>query len=149
MAINKNNKVNTILSSIGRPSRQDRKYKVTLGLLDGLEYLEDLDYLEDEIGRLSYSTEEWYEENFEKWLDARNNLRSVYRDNSEAFITVDDLENDIAILEEVKSKMDELGLDYSDLPIDIERAEDAIENLKYFEQRFIEQDVELRSFGLY
>ena len=39
--------------------------KVDLALYDGIEY--DFDYLQDEVSRLSYSTEEWYDEKFAKF----------------------------------------------------------------------------------
>ncbi len=119
--------------------------KVALGLVDELDY--DLMSLQDEVGRLSYSTEEWYDENFEKFLEARSGLREVYINNSESFLDPVDVEEDKRRLEEIKQKAEELGVDYTDVYPDWDEHMQQIEDLDYFTDRFVEQTNELKSFG--
>jgi hypothetical protein len=138
----------TIFSKIAKDKTNLKKHKVDLSLLDGLEYFEDIQYLEDEISRISYSTEEWYDENFEKFLEVRGQLRDVYINNSEAFISLDDLQNDIEILEDIKANAENLGISLDDLPIDVPRIEQLIKDLEYYEKRFDDQVLELKTFGV-
>ena len=42
--------------------KQDKLKKVALGLVDEINY--EYQYLQDEIGRLSYTVEEWFDEKF-------------------------------------------------------------------------------------
>jgi hypothetical protein len=119
--------------------------KVDLALYDGIEY--DFDYLQDEVSRLSYSTEEWYDEKFDAYMDARGVLRSVYFQNSETFISTDDVTNDLDILNDIVKQSNELGIDPTDVDANIFDHIKLIEDLKYFEDRFEEQKRELENYG--
>jgi len=140
--------IKSVFSKIAKDKTNLKTHKVDLFLLDGLQYFKDIQYLEDEISRISYSTEEWYDENIEKFLILRGQLRDVYINNSEAFISLDDLQNDIEILENIKANAENLGISLDDLPIDVPRIEQLIEDLEYFEKRFDDQVLELKTFGV-
>lgn len=119
--------------------------KVDLALYDGIEY--DFDYLQDEVSRLSYSTEEWFDEKFEEFYQLRSDLRSVYFQNSETFISTDDVTNDLDILNDIVKQSNELGIDPTDVDANIFDHIKLIEDLKYFEDRFEEQKRELENLG--
>lgn len=126
--------------------KEDKLQKVALGLVDSLDY--DLMSLQDETGRLSYSVEEWFDETFDKFLQTRGDLRAVYLQNSEAFLTVDDVEADKERLEQIKEKAEELGLTAEDVYPEWQEHYDAIEYMDYLETKFDEQVDQLRQFGV-
>lgn len=123
-----------------------KDHKVALGLVDELEY--DLMSLQDEVGRLAYSTEEWYDENLEKFLETRSMLKAVYIQFSESFLDPADVEEDKRRLEEIKQKAEELGVDYTDVYPDWDEHMQQIEDLDYFTDRFVNQREELQGYGL-
>jgi len=123
-----------------------KEHKVALSLVDSFNY--DYTSLEDETGRLSYSVEEWYDEKFQEFYEARLVLRDVYINNSESFITVGDVSGDKEILEEIRTKAEELGLEADDVYPDWRLHFDAIEYLDYLEGKFDDQVGELNSLGL-
>ena len=123
-----------------------KKEKVALSLVDSFNY--DLMDLEDEVSRLSYSVEEWFDEKFNEFYEARSVLRDVYINNSEAFVTVSDVSGDKEILEEIKTKAEELGLEADDVYPDWQLHYDTIEYLDSLESKFDDQVGELNSLGL-
>ena len=141
-----NRNLQTAFNKLQRKKTElSKDHKVALGLVDEIEY--DLMSLQDEVGRLSYSTEEWYDENFEKFLDTRNALRDVYINNSESFLDPVDVEEDKRRLEEIKQKAEELGVDYTEVYDQWDEHMELIEDLDNFTDRFVEQKNELKSFG--
>jgi len=90
-----------------------KKHKIALGMLDNFN-LEN-EYLQDEVGRLSYSVEEWFDEKFDQWYTIGREIYSVYFQNSEAFVTTDDVNGDMEILDEIKTRAEELGLDVEEV----------------------------------
>lgn len=126
--------------------KEDKLQKVALGLVDELDY--NLMDMQDETGRLSYSVEEWFEEKFAEFLELRGDLRAVYLQNSEAFLTLDDVAADRERLDDIKIKAEELGLSAEDVYPEWQEHYDAIEYLDYLETKFDEQVAEMRSFGL-
>jgi len=126
--------------------KEDKLQKVALGLVDSLDY--NLMDLQDETGRLSYSVEEWFDETFDKFLQTRGDLRAVYLQNSEAFLTVDDVEADKERLDQIKEKAEELGLTAEDVYPEWQEHYDAIEYMDYLETKFDEQVDQLRQFGV-
>lgn len=122
------------------------KKQVKLGLVDEFDY--DYDYLNDEVGRYSYSTEEWYDENFDKFIEIRGLLRAVYIQNSEAFIDPSDVAEDKNRLLEIKNKADELGISVDEVYPNWQDHMDTIDYLDYVDDRFVKQQDELRNFGL-
>jgi ClpP class serine protease len=123
-----------------------KKKQVKLGLVDEFDY--DYDNLNDEVGRLAYSTEEWYDENFDKFIEIRGQLRDVYFNNSEAFIDPADVLADMERLIDIKLKADELGISVEDVYPNWQDHKQLIEDLDYFQERFDKQVDELRNFGL-
>ena len=121
--------------------------KVALALLDEFTY-SNLEGLEEEVGRLSYSTEEWYDEKFDQFIEARCVLRDVYINNSEAFLTTSDVAGDEEILSKLREAADELGMPVTTLYPDYDEHIRVIEDFKYVDGRFDEQKRELESYGL-
>ena len=124
-----------------------KAHKVALALLDEFAY-SDVTGLEDEVSRLSYSTEEWYDEKFDQFVEVRGQLRDVYMNNSEAFPTRDDLARDEEILRILYTSADELGIPVTTLYPDYERHLQLIRDFEYYDKRFDEQKSELASYGL-
>ena len=133
-----NRNLQTAFNKLQRKKTElSKDHKVALGLVDEIEY--DLMSLQDEVGRISYSTEEWYDENFEKFLETRNALRDVYINNSESFLDPVDVEEDKRRLEEIKQKAEELGVDYTEVYDQWDEHMELIEDLDNFTDRFVEQ----------
>ena len=124
-----------------------KAHKVALALLDNFVW-DDLEGLEEEVSRLSYSTEEWYDEKFDQFVEVRGQLRDVYINNSEAFPTAVDAARDEEILSTLRDAADELGLPVTTLYPDYDEHIRLIDDLKYFEGRFDEQKRELESYGV-
>ena len=119
--------------------------KVDLSLVDEINYkYEDL---RDETGRLSYSTEEWFDEKFNEFYQLRGDLMSVYFQNSEAFISEADVAGDKEILEQIKEKSDELGMDVTDVYPNYTEHLEELNYLNYLEERFDKQVQELKDIG--
>ena len=79
-----------------------KSQKVELGLIDNFNY--EYQYLEEEVGRLSYSVDEWFDEKYELLQEAYGLLKAVYIQNSEAFVSEADVAGDMDILNEIESK---------------------------------------------
>ena len=126
--------------------KEDKLKKVALGLVDEFNY--EYQYLQDEIGRLSYSVEEWFDEKFDEFYQLRSDLRSVYLQNSEAFVTTADVAGDLEILNQIKEKAEELGLSPEDVYPDWQLHFNDLEYLDQLESKFDDQVGELRSIGL-
>lgn len=122
--------------------KADKLKKVALGLVDELDY--EFESLRDEVGRLSYSVEEWFDEKFDVWFEIGREIYSVYFQNSEAFLTPDDVSGDKEKLLEIKSKAEELGLDVVDVYPDYDEHLQEIEYLADLDQRFIMQQQQFR-----
>jgi len=116
--------------------------KVALGLVNELDY--EFESLRDEVGRLSYSVEEWFDEKFDVWFEIGREIYSVYFQNSEAFLTPDDVAADKQRLEQIKEKAEELGLDVADVYPDYDEHLQEIEYLADLDQRFIMQQQQFR-----
>ena len=122
--------------------KADNLKKVALGLVNELDY--EFESLRDEVGRLSYSVEEWFDEKFDVWFEIGREIYSVYFQNSETFLTPDDVSADRDRLLEIKSKAEELGLDVVDVYPDYDEHLQEIEYLADLDQRFIMQQQQFR-----
>lgn len=125
---------------------QLKKQKVALGLVDEINY--EFQYLEDETSRMSYIVEEWFDEKFNEYYQLRSDLRSIYFQGSEAFISSADVAGDRRKLQEIKVKADELGIDVNDVYDTWYEHMDALEYLDSLESRFDDQRGELSSTGM-
>ena len=115
-----------------------KAHKVALGLIDNFAY-DNLDGLQDEVSRLSYSVDEWFDEKFDEWFEIGREIYSVYFQNSEAFITKGDLDRDLDLLNEIKEKAEELGLSASEVYPDWQEHFDQISYVEDLQKRFDEQ----------
>jgi len=143
MSVNKNSKVNKILATLSRPNV---KGKVALSLVDQISY--EFEALQDEVGRISYSVNEFFDEEFDKFYNSRSNLLAVYRDNSEAFITEADVAGDREILLQIKDLAEQIGMIPEDVYPSWQEHLDLLDELEDLEARFDEQRQELRDFGV-
>ena len=121
-----------------------KAHKVALGLVDNFNY--EYQYLDEEIGRLSYSVEEWFEEKWQEYMDAYMPLRDVYINNSESFISEADVAGDMDVLNEIEEKANDLGLDVSDVYPDFEDHKRQINYLEDLERRFDDQKRKIEQF---
>tara|TARA_R110000737_G_scaffold341874_1_gene366127 strand:- start:14 stop:436 length:423 start_codon:yes stop_codon:yes gene_type:complete len=121
-----------------------KSQKVELGLIDNFNY--EYQYLEEEVGRLSYSVDEWFDEKYELLQEAYGLLKAVYIQNSEAFVSEADVAGDMDILNEIESKANELGIDVSEVYPDFEEHKATIEYLEDLEKRFDDQKRQIEEF---
>ncbi len=122
--------------------KQDKLKKVALGLVDELDY--EFESVQDEVGRLSYSVDEWFDEKFDVWYEIGREIYSVYFQNSEAFLTSDDVAGDRDKLIEIKEKAEELGLNVEEVYPNFNEHLQEIDYLTELEQRFIMQQQQFR-----
>tara|TARA_R110000744_G_scaffold222810_1_gene341661 strand:+ start:151 stop:582 length:432 start_codon:yes stop_codon:yes gene_type:complete len=122
-----------------------KAHKVALGLIDNFAY-DNLDGLQDEVSRLSYSVDEWFDEKYSEFLESYRPLRDVYFNNSEAFITKGDLDRDLDLLNEIKEKAEELGLSASEVYPDWQEHFDQISYVEDLQKRFEDQKRELSNW---
>jgi hypothetical protein len=132
--------MNTKKTVFSRMAKAMPKKQVKLGLVDEFNY--ELEYLEEEVGRLSYSVEEWYPEKFEEWYRIGREIYSVYFQNSESFISEPDVAGDSEILEQIKIKAEELGLSVEEVYPDYQLHKDTLEYLEQLESKFEDQKAE-------
>ena len=123
-----------------------KAHKVALGLIDNFSY-GDVDSLQDEVSRLSYSVDEWFDEKYDAMWDIFMDLKAVYLQNSEAFITSADVAQDEEVLQEIKEKAEELGLSAEDVYPQWEEHKEILSYLDDLENRFNEQVRKMEDFA--
>jgi len=132
MAVNKNNKVTSILADLKKLDKKDvnlKKQKVALGLVDDISY--EYSYLEDQASLLSYLAYEWHEENFENYRQAWVTLNDEYSHNGSAVIRYEDVSGDRDTLQQIADAAAELGLE----PYEVyDRYDEHVELLDSIEQ---------------
>jgi len=125
--------------------KRELSKKVDLSLVDDINY--EFQYLEEEVSRMSYTTEEWFSEKFDEFYQLRSNLRSIYFQNSEAYIDTADVAGDKEVLLQIKVKADELGIPVEDVYPNWQEHLDQLDYLDYVEGRFLEQKRALENLG--
>ena len=135
-----------ILDKLKKGRQETLSKKVDLSLVDDINY--EFQYLQEEISRMSYVTEEWFDEKFEEFYQLRSDLRTIYFQNSESFIDSADVAGDKEVLLQIKVKADELGIPVEDVYPDWQEHLDQLDYLDYIEGRFEEQKRELENLGL-
>ena len=125
-------------------SLNSRKHKVALGLVDSINY--EYTSLEDEVSRLSYSVDEWFDEKYDALQDAYMVLKEVYINNSESFIAESDVAGDLDILNEIKAKAEELGISVDDVYPNWNDHVNTINRLEDLEKRFDDQKRRIEEF---
>ena len=122
-----------------------KNVKVDLGLVQDLEY--DLMSLQDQSGTLSYLAYEWHDEKFEEYRQAWMQLNDEYTHNASAVLRYDDVSRDLDILDEIKVKADELGLDPNDVYDQWEEHYVELMNMKANDEQYIRNEQEFRNWS--
>jgi len=135
-----------VLNKLKNSRKESLSKKVDLSLVDDINY--EFQYLEEEVSRMSYTTEEYFDQKFEEFYQLRSDLRSIYFQNSEAYIDSADVAGDKEVLLQIKVKADELGIPVEDVYPDWQEHLDQLDYLEYVEGRFEEQKRELENLGL-
>jgi|TARA_R110000796_G_scaffold90993_2_gene195063 hypothetical protein len=143
-----NYEIKNILSKLpkSKSTNLSKSHKVALGLIDNFSY-GDVDSLQDEVSRLSYSVDEWFDEKYDAMREIFSDLRDVYLQNSEAFITSADVAQDEQVLQEIKTKAEELGLSAEDVYPQWQEHKEILSYLDDLEKRFDEQVRKMEDFG--
>ena len=121
-----------------------KAHKVALGLVDNINY--EFEYLEDEVNRLSYSVDEWFDEKFDVFYDAYSVIKDVYINGSEAFISEADVAGDIEILNEIETRSEELGVNVEEVYPNFYEHKQNLEYLEDLEKRFEDQKAKFERF---
>jgi len=121
-----------------------KAHKVALGLVDNINY--EFQYLQDEVSRLSYSVDEWFDEKFDVFFDAYSVIKDVYINGSEAFISEADVAGDMEILNEIETRSEELGVDVEEVYPNFYEHKQTLEYLEDLEKRFEDQKAKFERF---
>ena len=111
-----------------------KEHKVALGLVQDLQF--GLDEIQDQGGTLSYLAYDWHDEKFEEYRQAWMALNDEYTNNGSAVLRYDDVSRDLGILEEIKVKADELGLDANDVYDQWDEHYYELENMKASDEQY-------------
>ena len=122
-----------------------KEHKVALGLVQELQY--DLDSIQDQSGVLSYLAYEWHEEKFEEYRQAWMALNDEYTHNGSAVLRYDDVSSDLANLDEILEKAQELGLDANDVYDQWGEHYSELENMKANDEQYVENEREFRNWS--
>tara|TARA_R110002072_G_C7905122_1_gene529884 strand:+ start:582 stop:1022 length:441 start_codon:yes stop_codon:yes gene_type:complete len=122
-----------------------KEHKVALGLVQELQY--DLDSIQDQSGLLSYLAYEWHDEKFEEYRQAWMALNDEYTHNGSAVLRYDDVSSDLGILDEIKVKADELGLDANDVYDQWDEHYSELEQMKTNDEQYQENEREFRNWS--
>lgn len=119
--------------------------KIKLGKIDELEY--DYSTTQDEVSRVSYFVEEYFDELFTEAQQAWMVLNDVFKFQSESFWRFEDMVMDDKVkLEEIKELSEELGVDVSDIYPDWQ---DHYDSINYGLELDEEYDNKEREFNEY
>ena len=138
------NNIEKVYGKLPKKKVDLKKHKIALGLLDNFNY--ENEYLQDEVSRLSYSVEEWFDEKYDEMWSLFMDLKAVYLQNSESFVTTDDVAGDMEILNQVKTRAEELGIDVEEVYPEFYEHKENIEYLSDLEKRFDEQVRKMEDF---
>jgi hypothetical protein len=119
--------------------------KVALGLVDSLNY--DYSSIEDQGGLLNYLANEWHDEKFEEYRQAWITLNDEYTHNGSTVLRYDDVSSDVDVLNEIKAKAEELGLDATDVYPDWDTHFEALEIMKEDDDQYIRNEQEFRDWN--
>ena len=128
-----------------RKQNLSKQQKVALGLVDSFNY--DYDSLEEQSGLLSYLAYEWHEEKFEEYRQAWMTLNDEYKNNGSAVARYDDVSGDVDILNEIKAKAEELGLDANDVYDQWDDHMQALESMKEADEQYQRNEREFNDWS--
>jgi hypothetical protein len=126
-------------------AKLNAKKRVALGLVDSLNY--DYSSIEDQGGLLNYLANEWHDEKFEEYRKAWMTLNDEYTHNGSTVLRYDDVSSDVAVLNEIKEKAEELGLDATDVYPDWDTHFEALEIMKEDDDQYIRNEQEFRDWS--
>ena len=128
------NNIEKVYGKLPKKKVDLKKHKIALGLLDNFNY--DFEYLAEESGRLSYAVFEFWDEKYDQWFDIGREIYDVYFNNTESFVTEADIVDDMEILNEIKTRAEELGIDVYEVYPNWEEHMREIEYVKELEEKF-------------
>lgn len=128
-----------------RKQNLSKQQKVALGLVDSFNY--DFSSLQDQEGLLSYLAYEWHDEKFEEYRQAFMTLNDEYKHNASAVLRYDDVSGDVAILNEIKAKAEELGLDANDVYDQWDDHMQALESIKEADDQYQRNEQEFNNWS--
>jgi hypothetical protein len=121
------------------------KKQVKLGLIDNFNY--DYQYLEDQAGLLSYLAYEWHDEAFEEYRQAWMKLNDEYTHNGSSVVRYMDVEGDMELLEEIKVKAEELGLDPNDVYDTYDAHLQLLQDVKEADDQYKRNEMQFRDWS--
>jgi hypothetical protein len=128
-----------------RRQNLSKQQKVALGLVDSFNY--DFSSLEDQSGLLSYLAYEWHDEKFEEYRQAWITLNDEYKNNASSVARYDDVSGDVDILNEIKAKAEELGLDANDVYDQWDDHMQALESMKEADEQYQRNEREFNEWS--
>ena len=129
------------------PNKKNSKgQRVVLGLLNNFAF--EYDTLEEEVGRLSYAVDDFFEEKYGELEDAYGVLKDVYIRGSESLVSKSDVQGDMETLNEILEKAIDLGVDIYEIYPDYDEHKRTLDYLFDLEVRFDEQKRQIEDFGL-
>ena len=128
-----------------RKQNLSKQQKVALGLVDNFYY--DFSSLQDQEGLLSYLAYEWHDEKFEEYRQAWMTLNDEYKHNGSAVVRYDDVSGDVDILNEIKVKAEELGLDANDVYDQWDEHMQALESIKEADEQYQRNEMQFRDWS--
>ena len=126
--------------------KRELSKKVDLGLIDNFEY-SDISTLEDEYSNLSYLAYDWFDEKFEEYRQAWMALNDVFTHGAGNQVSIDDMNRDIEILDEIKVKAEELGLAPQEVYDDYDEHLRIIEEIRVADEQFEENKRKFESWS--
>lgn len=126
-------------------AKLNAKKKVALGLVDNFNY--DYSSIEDQGGLLNYLAYEWHEEKFEEYRQAWITLNDEYTHNGSTVLRYDDVSSDVDVLNEIKEKAEELGLDATDVYPDWDTHFEALEIMKEDDEQYQRNEMQFRDWS--
>jgi len=126
-------------------AKLNAKKKIALGLVDNFNY--DYSSIEDQGGLLNYLANEWHEEKFEEYRQAWITLNDEYTHNGSTVLRYDDVSSDVDVLNEIKEKAEELGLDATDVYPDWDTHFEALEIMKEDDEQYQRNEMQFRDWS--
>ena len=126
-------------------AKLNAKKKIALGLVDNFNY--DYSSIEDQGGLLNYLANEWHDEKFEEYRQAWITLNDEYTHNASTVLRYDDVSSDVDVLNEIKAKAEELGLDATDVYPDWDTHFEALEIMKEDDDQYSRNEQEFRDWN--
>ena len=113
--------------------------------MDNFNY--DFSSLQDQESLLSYLAYEWHDEKFEEYRQAWMTLNDEYKHNGSGVLRYDDVSGDVDVLNEIKVKAEELGLDANDVYDQWDDHMQALESIKEADAQYQRNEQEFNNWS--